>query len=93
MITTHPVRIVVTRALNHDMSCNPKLASVVRVSIVRFQLNDWGKTKDKELNDSQPLYAMGVYPAPCSEGCIWIKSDDYPDEGFRLLTLLYPSEY
>jgi hypothetical protein len=90
-----------TSSVQALMGRNEEFSSIVRQSMIRFMRNDWGDTQDKELNDSDPMFAMGSYPAPCDDGKIWIKSDDYSGadpkdnpEGYgRVLTVMFPSEY
>ena len=72
-------------------------------SLRRFIANDWGTSRDKALNDSDPMSAMGVYTSDMwgDNNTIWIKSDDYRGSGQeingekleRVITIMFPSDY
>ena len=90
---TISTQTVMTAGVAAAVEHNAKMLQSVMNGLGKFRNLDWGLSLDKQLNDSEPMSAMGVYPAPCSEGKIWIKSDLYEDEGTRVLTVLFPSEY
>ncbi len=90
----YKLKVVATSGVNSLMAMNAAFAVAVTNATRRFLANDWGVSKDKALNDSDPMDAMGVYQAPCSDGRIFIKSDDYRQhDGSRVVTILFPSEY
>jgi len=90
-------KIVTTKAIQQTIQSSPKFAKAVCESMEKFNNNDWGISQDKELNDSDPMFAMGVYETPCEqdEDRIWIKSDDYRGHGGlrQVITVMFPSEY
>lgn len=92
--TNFTLKVVTTSAIVSRMRESPEFKLIVDLSVSRFLGNDWGISGDKAINDSNYLDALGVYIAPCADGKIWIKSDDYREyDGSRLVTVLFPSEY
>lgn len=68
-------------------------------SLVRFGEGDWGDvcTEDKVANDealAEGYFILGSYNTDlCPEGKLWIIADGADDNGNRIVTLLFPSEY
>lgn len=90
----YKTKIVCTQSVNSIMADSSAFAHAITTAIKSFTCGDWGLSMDKALNDSDPMCAMGVYTAPCAEGKIWIKSDNYCEhDGSRVITILFPSEY
>ena len=99
------IRITITRAVNGAMEADKRgeFKKFIDVSVQKFLANDWGTSQDKELNDSDPMSAMGVYKSDLweEENTLWIKSDDYRGSGQRLhgvllervITVMFPSDY
>lgn len=96
------VNVTATRAVALEINKNPAFKAVVDESLTKFLANDWGTSRDKALNDSDPIGgAMGVYPCNVPEGKIWIRSDDYRGSGEmlngklleRVITIMFPSDY
>lgn len=97
------VETYITRGVDAAIKQEPKLLDFIQNSYMRFVRNEWGDCykEDAELNDSDPLTAMGVYMVPFdldlpgyhSTDRIWIKSDDYSDEQKRVITILFPDEW
>jgi len=91
------IRITITRAVNCTMEADK------HGDFRKFLANDWGASQDKELNDSDPMSAMGVYKSDlwAEDSTLWIKSDDYRGSGQRLhgillervITVMFPSDY
>lgn len=68
-------------------------------SLNRFGKGDWGDVceADKIANDealADGYFVLGVYKTPlCEEGALWIVADTADENGLRVVTLLFPSEY
>lgn len=99
------IRITITRAVNCTMEADKHgdFRKFIDSSVQKFLANDWGASQDKELNDSDPMSAMGVYKSDlwAEDSTLWIKSDDYRGSGQRLhgillervITVMFPSDY
>lgn len=87
----------ITRGIDSKIKEDPSFLDFVQLSMLQFISGKWGGAchpQDAELNDSNPMTAMGVYTY--SDGTrIWIKSDDYSteQEERRVITVLFPDEY
>lgn len=97
MAQTLTTPVVASHGVHNAMDADIMFRVHVARSLHRFNAKDWGESKDKELNDSDPKNAMGVYTIPKGEQqvTIWIKADDYQGmDGIDYVrTILYPSEY
>lgn len=97
MAQTLTTPVVASHGVHNAMDADIMFRVHVARSLYRFNAKDWGEAKDKELNDSDPKNAMGVYTIPKGEQqvTIWIKADDYQGvDGIDYVrTILYPSEY
>ncbi len=99
------IRITITRAVNCAMEADKRgeFRKFIDLSVQKFLANDWGTSQDKELNDGDPMSAMGVYKSDLwvEENTLWIKSDDYRGTGEtfhgaeleRVVTIMFPSDY
>lgn len=95
----------ITRGVDAVARDNEQFMAFIQGSYLRFIGRDWGDCykEDAQLNDSDPMTAMGVYKYPfkldlpgyVTTDRIWIKSDDYSTETEqkRVITILFPDEY
>ena len=90
---------VVTRDVRMHQLENKEFNSFVYNSLHRFQCGDWGDCceedamlNDTALNTGERIVA--VYESEHSpEGKLWIIADATDENGKRVVTVLFPSEY
>jgi len=89
--------VVASHETHADMELDSMFKVRVGMCLHRFNNKDWGESKDKNLNDSDPKSALGVYKVPLGgkEVTVWIKADNYDGhDGIDYVrTILYPHEY
>lgn len=91
--------LVATSGVAHLRSTNKDFERFCFGALARFEDGDWGDvcTEDQIANDealTEGYFILGSYNTELSpEGKLWIIADGADDNGDRIVTLLFPSEY